>query len=52
HPCHIIENCFGLRKQRYRGLAKNTAQPFSLLGLADLLLAKRRLLALQGQAAS
>lgn len=26
HPFHIIKNRFGLKKARYRGLAKNTAQ--------------------------
>jgi IS5 family transposase len=52
HPFHIVKNRFGLRKVRYRGLAKNTAQFFSLLALANLLIAKRRLFALQGQGAS
>ena len=52
HPFLIVKNRFGLRKVRYRGLAKNTAQLFSLLALANLLIAKRRLLALQGQVAS
>ena len=27
HPFHVIKNLFGFRKVRYRGLAKNTAQP-------------------------
>ena len=31
------------RKARYRGLEKNTAQLFSLFGLANLMLAKRYL---------
>jgi len=26
HPFHIIKNRFGLKKARYCGLAKNTAQ--------------------------
>jgi IS5 family transposase len=52
HPFHIVKNRFGLRKVRYRGLAKNKAQFFSLLALANLLIAKRRLFALQGQAAT
>ena len=52
HPFLIVKNRFGLRKVRYRGLAKNTAQLFSLLALANLLIAKRRLLALHGQVAS
>ena len=52
HPFHIIKNRFGLRKVRYQGLAKNTAQLFTLLGLANLLIAKRRLFALHAQGAS
>jgi len=34
-------NLFKHRKTRYRGLAKNTAQLFSLFGFANLLLAGR-----------
>ncbi len=34
---------------RYKGLVKNTAQLFSLFGLANLVLAKKQLLALQGR---
>ena len=52
HPFHIIKNRFGLKKVRYRGLAKNTAQLFTLFGLANLLIAKRRLFALQARGAS
>jgi len=52
HPFHIIKNRFGLRKVRYRGLAKNTAQLYTLLGLANLLIAKGRLLAPHAQGAS
>jgi IS5 family transposase len=52
HPFHIVKNLFGLRKVRYRGLAKNTAQLFTLLGLANLLIAKRRLFALRAQGES
>ena len=52
HPFHIVKNLFGLRKVRYRGLAKNTAQLFTLFGLANLLIAKRRLFALNAQGAS
>lgn len=37
HPFHIIKNLFGLRKVRYRGLVKNTAQLFTLFGLNELL---------------
>lgn len=45
HPFHVIKNLFGHRKVRYKGLAKNTAQLFSLFGLANLVLARRQLLA-------
>jgi IS5 family transposase len=52
HPFHIIKNIFRLKKVRYRGLAKNTAQLFTLFGLANLLIAKRRLFAISAQGAS
>lgn len=52
HPFHLIKNRFGLRKVRYRGLAKNTTQLFMLFGLANLLIAKRRLFASHGPATS
>ncbi len=52
HPFHIVKNIFGMKKVRYKGLAKNTAQLFTLFGLANLLIAKRRLLALNAQGAS
>ncbi|WP_413615399.1 IS5 family transposase [Halomonas cupida] len=41
HPFHVIKNLFGYRKTRYKGLAKNQAQLFSLFGLANLVLATR-----------
>ena len=41
HPFHVIKNLFGYRKVRYKGLAKNQAQLFSLFGLANLVLATR-----------
>jgi IS5 family transposase len=43
HPFHIIKNLFGLRKVRYRGLAKNTARLYTLFGLANLVIAGRKL---------
>ncbi|QHB60897.1 hypothetical protein GRD98_17960 (plasmid) [Ralstonia solanacearum] len=46
------KNLFGHRKVRYKGLAKNTAQLFSLFGLANLVLARRQLLASPGSIAS
>ncbi len=41
HPFHVVKNLFGHRKARYKGLAKNTAQLFSLFGFANLVLARR-----------
>lgn len=52
HPFHIVKNLFHFRKVRYKGLAKNTAQLHTLFGLANLVIAKRHLLALQAQVAS
>jgi len=43
HPFHVVKNLFKHRKTRYRGLAKNEAQLFSLFGLANLFMARRRL---------
>ena len=45
HPFHILKNLFKHRKVRYRGLAKNTAQLHILFALANLVIAKRSLLA-------
>jgi IS5 family transposase len=45
HVFHVVKNLFGFRKVRYRGLAKNTAQLHALFALANLVLAKRHLLA-------
>jgi len=52
HPFHVVKNLFRHRKTRYRGLAKNLAQLFTLFGFANLVLARRRLLALHAQGAS
>lgn len=41
HPFHVVKNLFRHRKVRYRGLLKNTAQLFTLFGLANLVLARR-----------
>ncbi|MDT4849029.1 Transposase DDE domain protein [compost metagenome] len=48
HPFHVVKNLFGHKKTRYKGLAKNTAQMFSLFGLANLVIAKKPLLAFRG----
>jgi len=45
HPFHVVKNLFKHRKTRYKGLAKNTAQLLTLFGLANLVLARRWLLA-------
>jgi transposase, IS5 family len=45
HPFHIIKDRFHYRKVRYRGLRKNTAQLYSLFALANLVIAKKPLLA-------
>ena len=42
HPFHVVKNLFRHRKVRYKGLAKNTAQLFSLFALANLAIAKNR----------
>lgn len=47
HPFHVIKNLFKHKKVRYKGLAKNTAQLYSLFGLANLVLAKKRLMDLE-----
>ena len=52
HPFHVVKNLFRHRKTRYRGLAKNTAQLFSLFGFANLVLARRALLSANTQGAS
>lgn len=52
HPFHVVKNLFKHRKTRYRGLAKNTAQLFSLFGMANLLLASRWLLDAPGSRVS
>jgi IS5 family transposase len=41
HVFHVMKCRFGYRKVRYKGLAKNRTQMFSLLGLGNLLLAGR-----------
>jgi len=42
HPFHIIKNIFGLKKVRYKGQTKNTAQFYTLFALANLLITRRR----------
>lgn len=47
HIFQVIKHLWGHRKVRYRGLAKNAAQCFSLLALANLYLARKKLLLLR-----
>ena len=44
HPFHIVKNIFGLRKVRYRGLAKNSSQQRARFALANLNKMRRYLL--------
>ena len=43
HCFHVLKCLFKHRKTRYRGLAKNNTQLFTLFGLANLVLARRYL---------
>ena len=46
HPFHVIKNLFGYRKVSYRGIAKNEARAKAHAALANLYIARRRLLGL------
>ena len=48
HPFRVIKRQFGLMKVRFRGLTKNTAHVITLFALANLWMARRRLLAMTG----
>ncbi|KVO19701.1 IS5 family transposase [Burkholderia ubonensis] len=52
HPFHVVKNLFHHRKVRYRGLARNTAQLFSLFALANLVIARNRLWPCHGSSPS
>ena len=41
HPFHIVKNLFRHRKVRYRGLAKNGHQLYTLFGLANVVIGNR-----------
>ena len=45
HPLRVIKRQFGHVKTRYRGLAKNRAQLFTLFALGNLFLVRRKLMA-------
>jgi len=49
HPFRVIKRQLGYVKVRYRGLAKNTGQIVTLFALANLWLARRRLLPMTGE---
>ncbi len=49
HPFRVIKRQFGFTKVRYRGLKKNTGQIVTLFALANLRLARKRLLPLVGE---
>jgi IS5 family transposase len=44
HPFRVIKCQFGHVKTRYRGLAKNRAQLFTLFALGNLFLVRRKLM--------
>jgi transposase, IS5 family len=44
HPFHVIKNLFGYRKVSYRGLRKNHVRALVHAALANLFLARRRLM--------
>ena len=52
HAFHVLKNLFHYRKVRYKGLFKNTVQLHMLLGLVNLVLVKKKRLALHAQGAS
>jgi len=52
HPFHIVKNLFHHRKTRYKGLARNTAQLFSLFALANLVIARNLLRPVHGGSSS
>jgi IS5 family transposase len=52
HCFHVVKCLFKHRKTRYRGLAKNNAQLFTLFGFANLILARRFVGTVHAQVAS
>ena len=45
NPFRVVKRQFGYVKTRYRGLAKNRAQLFTLFALGNLFLVRQRLMA-------
>ena len=52
HAFHVLKNLFHYRKVRYKGHFKNTVQLHMLFGLVNLVLVKKKRLALHAQGAS
>jgi IS5 family transposase len=52
HPFYVTKNLFRHKKVGYKVLAKNTAQLFILLDLANPMIAKRSLLTIHARDAS
>ncbi|MDM8009074.1 MAG: IS5 family transposase [Phycisphaerae bacterium] len=48
HPFRVVKRQFGYIKVRYRGLAKNAAQMYTLFALSNLWMARKRLLPVVG----
>ena len=48
-PFHVVKNLFHYKKVRYKGLAKNEAQLYSLFALANLVIARKWLLEMELQ---
>jgi transposase, IS5 family len=44
HAFHVVKRLWGFAMVRYRGMAKNTTRVFAIFALANLYLARRRLL--------
>ena len=49
HPFRVIKRQFGLTKVRFKGLAKNTAHVVTLFALANLWMARKKLIAMMGE---
>ena len=45
HVFAVVKRLWGFAKVRYRGLAKNATRSFVALGLANIFLARQRLMA-------
>ena len=52
HPLHVIKNPFRYKKARHKWLGQNEGQLFCLFELANLVIAKKSLLALNARDAS